>query len=136
MPSIIRHQALAACIPRSLSDNKKDLFLSYITRFNVDQSMAISRTKPSLEEAIKSHANTVRVAHEGKYPREEMRLAIFRLYNWSNSYSELAEYAKELSKKNDSLQVLILILLFLRDADDLRNIAPISPEPSGKCVRL
>lgn len=108
LPPLMRHQALAACIPRDLKEEVREFILGLITAFSVDQSMVISAKKPELLECIKSQNNFTRVSFGGKYPSDKVRKAIFSQYNWVEMFPKLLEVGKVYAKANDDFNVIEL----------------------------
>lgn len=108
MPSAIRHQALAACIPREADDDLKGFLLAAITAFSVDQSLIISKPKPKLDVAIPNQTNFIRVAHEGRYPRESVRKAIFKGISWEGMWEPISICVKELAKHDETVKPIDL----------------------------
>lgn len=119
LPAVIRHQALAACIPRNLPEQTRNYFLGLITAFSVDQSIVISAAKkPDVEKLLLDQGNFIRVAHSGKYPPEAIRVTIFRQYDWTSMFDDLQTCAKALKKADDTF-ILIDKAQFRSDINSL-----------------
>lgn len=103
LPAPLRHQAMAACIPRSLDDGTKNFLLGCVAAYSVDQSLTISsKRKPKKEDVVRDQANFVRVAHQSAFPTEGMRNAIFKKVTWDKYMDEMTTCAKEFEKLDDS----------------------------------
>jgi len=90
LPAGIRHQAMAACIPRGLAQEVKTFLLGLIVAFSVDQTMVVTTVgKPTLPDCIKSQFGFINVAHNGTHPSDKVRREIFKSFNWSSMYSQL-----------------------------------------------
>jgi hypothetical protein len=98
LPAFMRHQAFAAIIPKSLKQKTKDFLLSLVTAFSVDQSIQINpNKKEKLEPAIIfiNQSNFVAVTHNGQYPPEHLKIAIFKTMNFV--YEDLMPTARRIS---------------------------------------
>lgn len=91
LPSFMRHQAMAACIPKSLDDKTKEFILSLIIAFSVDQTKSISKTKESYGDLFSKQKNFTMVSHNGAYPPDKVRKEIFSNLEWKNGYPKMKE---------------------------------------------
>ena len=99
LPGVLKHQALAACIPQSLPDRSKDFLLGLITAYSVDQTRVISKTKKDLSTLLEEQIQYTRVAHGGGYPSEEKRVAIIKRYNWNEMFAQIILVANHIKTK-------------------------------------
>lgn len=98
LPSYMRHQALAACIPQSLADDTKYFLLDLVTAFSVDQTKTISKTKTANVDLFEAQKAFTTTAHGGAYPPEKVRKAIFRSLPWSQDYAKIKEVSDSVKK--------------------------------------
>jgi len=102
LPGVVKHQALAACVPKDLAERSRDFLLDIVTAFSVDQTKTISKTKDSLEDLIDRQKQFTNVSHGGSYPPEEVRKRIIKSFNWNDIFPEIAPVAVTIkSKWND-----------------------------------
>jgi hypothetical protein len=99
LPGVVKHQALAACIPKDLPERSRDFLLDLVTAFSVDQTKTISKTKESLEDLIERQKQFTMVSHNGFYPPEEVRKRIFRGFTWSDILPAITPTATHIKNK-------------------------------------
>lgn len=86
LPGVLKHQALAACVPKDLAERSREFLLDLITVFSVDQTRTISRTKDSAMDLIDRQKQFTNVSHGGAYPPEPMRKMIIKGFNWNDIF--------------------------------------------------
>lgn len=89
LPSYLRHQSAAACIPDSLDETAKGFLLGLITAFTSDQSKTISKTKDKPEEIFERQDNFVTQTHSSHHPDESTRKALFKSMTLIADYDKL-----------------------------------------------
>jgi len=98
LPAFLRHQAISACIPKSLDESAKDFILGLIVAFSVDQTKAISKTKESYLDLFGKQKSFTLVSHNGAYPPENVRKEIFKTLPWIDSYARMKEVSDVVKK--------------------------------------
>jgi hypothetical protein len=96
LPSYLRHQSAAACIPETLENNAREFLLALVTAYTSDQSKVISKTKDTALEIYEKQENFVLQTHSSHYPTIDIRKTIF------SSWSLIADYDK-LKTVSDSI---------------------------------
>jgi hypothetical protein len=99
LPGVIKHQALAACIPQSLPDKSKQFLLDLVTAYSVDQTKTISKTKGDTNELLERQRQFTNVSHNGMFPPEEMRKQIIKQYNWNELFDSINPVAVHIKGK-------------------------------------
>jgi hypothetical protein len=109
LPAVMRHQAMAACVPKELGEPTKNFILGTITGFSVDQSLTLgSKKKVKKEDVIVDQANFIRVAHGSAFPSEAIRKAIFQKIPWRKHYDEMRACAIEVEKLDDTFGIVLV----------------------------
>jgi hypothetical protein len=102
LPSYLRHQSAAACIPETLEQKSKDFLLGLITAFTSDQSKVISKTssktKKTPPEIYEDQENFVGQTHGSNYPTPEVRKTIFKTWSLIADYDTLKSVGDNISK--------------------------------------
>jgi hypothetical protein len=107
LPSYLRHQSSAACIPESLGQNAKDFLLGIITAFTSDQSKVISRDKKRTPlEIYENQENFINQTHSSNYPSEKVRKSIFSSWTLIADFEKLNMVAANVIKVNKSFTLI------------------------------
>lgn len=99
LPGVLKHQALAACIPKDFAERSKDFLLDLITVFSVDQTRTISRTKEGSAELIERQKQFTNVSHGGAYPPENQRKMIIKIFQWNEIFPLITPVATHVKGK-------------------------------------
>ncbi|UFE16636.1 nucleocapsid protein [Brassica campestris chinensis coguvirus 1] len=81
LPAVMRHQAFAAVIPRTLRERAREFLLALSTAFSVDQSYCIRPDKKEkfvVEEVFEKQRNFIQIAANARYPKEAVRITMFK----------------------------------------------------------
>jgi hypothetical protein len=98
LPTYLRHQSAAACIPEGLPERLKDYVLGLITAFTADQTKALSKGKEGPEELFDKQANFVATTYGSKHPTEAKRQLIFSNFSLVNDFDKLNVVAQKIKK--------------------------------------
>jgi hypothetical protein len=99
LPSALRHQALAACIPQTLKERSKNFLLDLVTAFSVDQTRVISKDKSDIAAQIDRQHQFTLTSHSGPYPSEDVRKKIFTKFNWQSHFDLITPVATHIKTK-------------------------------------
>lgn len=88
LPSYLRHQSAAACIPETMEVKSKTFLLGLIIAYTSDQSKVISKTKKLPSEIFEDQESFITQTHSSNYPTLEVRKSIFK------SWSLIADFDK------------------------------------------
>jgi hypothetical protein len=99
LPGVLKHQALAACIPKDFAERSKQFLLDLVTVFSVDQTKTISKTKDSTADLVERQRQFTNVSHGGLYPPENQRKMIIRMFNWNELFSQINPVATHVKGK-------------------------------------
>lgn len=99
LPGVLRHQALAACIPQTMGSEAKNFLLDLVTAFSVDQTKVISKSKEDLKVLIDRQSQFTLTSHNGQYPSANTRKTIINLYNWGSLYDKILPVATHIKTK-------------------------------------
>jgi len=108
LPSYLRHQSAAACIPEGSSEKLKDFLIGLITAFTADQSKALSKTKETPEELFDKQLNFVMTTFSSAHPTEENRKKIFQNFSLANDFDKLSIVAAKVKKVKTDFITLTL----------------------------
>jgi hypothetical protein len=107
LPSYLRHQSSAACIPESLNQNAKDFLLGIITAFTSDQSKVISKDKKRTPlEIYEDQENFINQTHSSSYPSEKVRKSIFSSWTLIADFDKLNMVAANIIKVNKTFTLI------------------------------
>ena len=107
LPTYLRHQSAAACIPDSLPERLKDFLIGLITAFTSDQSKVLSNSKNKPEELFETQLNYVMTTHGSEHPTQTKRDAIFhKHFSLSADYDKLQAVGQKVKKVFPDFQVL------------------------------
>jgi hypothetical protein len=107
LPSYLRHQSTAACIPESLNQNAKDFLLGIITAFTSDQSKVISKDKKRTPlEIYENQENFINQTHSSSYPSEKVRKSIFSSWTLIADFDKLNMVAANIIKVNKTFTLI------------------------------
>ncbi|WCU24517.1 nucleocapsid protein [Fusarium sibiricum coguvirus 1] len=106
LPSYLRHQAAAACIPETAPEKLKEFLFGLITAYTADQSKVLSKTKDAPEVIFDDQLNYVMTTHGSNHPSEEQRKKIFKLFSLSNDYEKLQVVGARIKKIKTDFAIL------------------------------
>jgi len=106
LPSYLRHQSAAACIPETLEDTAKNFLLGLIVAFTSDQSKTISKSKDKAEELYDRQENFITQTHSSAYPSEAVRKSIFKSWTLLADFDKLKIVSDNISKEIKSFTAL------------------------------
>jgi hypothetical protein len=94
LPSYLRHQCAAACIPETLDDKVKNFLLGLITAYTSDQSKVISKENKAIaakkpSEIYEDQENFVMTTHGSNYPSLAVRIQIFKSWTLTADFRSL-----------------------------------------------
>ncbi|WJX09058.1 nucleocapsid [Trichoderma gamsii cogu-like virus 1] len=98
LPSYLRHQSAAACIPETAPEDLKAYLLGLITAFTSDQSKTISKSKDKPEELYDRQENFVNQTHSSMHPAENVRKQLFKTWTLIADYDKLNSVATNINK--------------------------------------
>jgi hypothetical protein len=112
LPSYLRHQSAAACLPDTLPERLKEFVLGLIIAFTSDQTKTLSKVKTdSAEEIYDRQSDFVLTTYNSKHPTEESRAKIFKNFSLSNDYEKLHPVALKIKKVKSDFVVLTQVEL-------------------------
>nr|WHN63365.1 coat protein [Watermelon crinkle leaf-associated virus 2] len=106
LPPVMRHQAFAAVIPRSMNHKIKEFLLQLITAFSVDQSISINPNKREKMDPVTTFStqhNYIQVIHNGEYPPENIKIQIFKTI--SINFDDLLVTARKIVALTGNLEI-------------------------------
>jgi Sec-independent protein translocase protein TatA len=106
LPSYLRHQSAAACIPETLEENAKNFLIGLVIAFTSDQSKTISKSKDNAEELYGRQENFITQTHSSSYPSEAVRKSIFKTWTLVADYDKLSAVGQTLGKIIRAFEVI------------------------------
>lgn len=106
LPTYLRHQSAAACIPSDTPERLKDFLLGLITAFTADQTKALSKSKATAEELFDNQLNFVMTTFSSSHPSEQYRKKIFQQFSLSNDFEKLLAVGLRVKKVKPEFVVL------------------------------
>nr|UHM27568.1 MAG: nucleocapsid protein [Sanya phenuivirus 1] len=106
LPSYLRHQSAAACIPETLESSSKDFLLGLITAYTSDQSKTISKSKDKASDLYERQENFITQTHSSSYPSEAVRKTIFKSWTLASDYNRLKQVGDTIAKSVTGFEVV------------------------------
>jgi hypothetical protein len=100
LPSYLRHQSAAACIPETLDEAAKSFLIGLICAYTSDQSRSISKAanKDTASDVYDRQENFITQTHSSHYPSEDVRKSIFKSWSLAADYDKLKSVGDNITK--------------------------------------
>jgi len=106
LPSYLRHQSAAACIPEGLEEGVKAFLLSLVTAFTADQTKTISKSKDSASDLYDRQENFVTQTHGTPHPAEAVRIKIFSDWTLAEDFDKIKVVAASIKKVKEDFTII------------------------------
>jgi len=106
LPSQLKHQAVAACIPERSPERLKNYLLGILSAYTADQSKALSKSKDKPEELFDSQMNFVLTTYGSQHPAETQRVKIFNGLGLSSQFEKMDLVARKIKAVKPDFQVI------------------------------
>lgn len=98
LPSYLRHQSAAACIPDTLDEKVKEYLLGMITAYTADQTKVLTKSKDSSLELYERQENFTAQGYSSTYPATKVRISLFKQWNLGSVFPILDLVADRIKK--------------------------------------
>lgn len=106
LPSQLKHQAVAACIPEKTPERLKTYLLGILSAYTADQSKALSKSKDTPEELFDNQMNFVLTTYGSQHPEEPQRIKIFNSLGLSSHHDGLDVVARKIKSVKSDFQLM------------------------------
>jgi len=106
LPSYLRHQSAAACIPETLPENAKSFLIGLIVAYTSDQSKVISKSKDKPADIYERQENFINQTHSSSYPAEPVRKQIFKTWTLAADFDKLKQVGDAITKEVPSFTAI------------------------------